>query len=78
MASTSSIVFHFDKAYAPNRILHVLKVLQNAEVPIVSGTLWEQMAREQNIDDNRFGEARKIAQQLEHRSRNQAAWECSV
>jgi hypothetical protein len=64
MASTNSVVFHFDKAYAPNRILHVLKVLQNAEKPFVSGTLWEQMAREQSFDDYRFGEARKIAQQL--------------
>lgn len=64
MASTSSIVFHFDKAFAPNRILHVLKVLQTAEIPISDGAVWEYMASEQSIDENRFDEARTIAQQL--------------
>ncbi len=64
MAPVNSIVFHFDKAFAPDRILHVLKVLQSADMPISEGVMWEQMAREQSIDDNRFDEARTIAQQL--------------
>src|SRR2546422_4747895 len=64
MASTSSVVFHFDKEYAPKRILHVLKVLQSAEIPYVDSTSWEQMACEQSVDGNRFWGARKIAQQL--------------
>jgi hypothetical protein len=64
MASTSSVVFHFDKAFAPNRILHVLNVLQNAGIPISDSTQWEYMAGEQSTDANRFDEARTIAQQL--------------
>jgi hypothetical protein len=64
MASTNSVVFHFDKAFEPNRILHALMVLQNAEVPILDGAVWEYMASEQSIDENRFDEARTIAQQL--------------
>ena len=64
MASVNNIVVHFDKAFAPNKILHVLKVLQDADTPIEEGAMWEQMAREQSVDDNRFDEARTIAQQL--------------
>ncbi len=55
MASPSNVVFHFDKEYAPNRVLHVLRVLQNAELPIMKRMTWEKIAREQSIDDKPFG-----------------------
>lgn len=64
MASNNNIVLHFDKAFAPNRILHVLKVLQTAEIPISDGAAWESMAREQSVDEKRFDEARTIAEML--------------
>ncbi len=64
MASLSDVVFHFDKEYAPNRMLHILRVLQNAELPVTKRVTWEKIAREQSVDDKPFGESCTMAQRL--------------
>lgn len=65
MATTSpKLVFHFEKAHTPAKIPHLLSVLQNADLPILEGSVLDQMALEQSADANRFDEARILAEQM--------------
>src|SRR5437868_1707096 len=65
MATTSpKLVFHFEKAHTPAKIPHLLSVLQNADLPILEGSVLDQMALEQSADVNRFDEARILAEQM--------------
>ncbi len=58
------LTFHFEKAHSPTKILHVLSVLNDADVPILDSNILDQMATENSLDITRFDEARILAQQL--------------
>lgn len=63
-ARNTTVVFHFEKAHSPKKVLHVIRVLQNEGGCIADSPTWEQIACEQSNAETRFDEARSLAQEL--------------
>lgn len=66
MVSTSgTIVFHFPVAAKPAKIPPLLNIVHFAEDPIQDAKVLDQLAFEQSDDENRFQDARSLAEELE-------------